>query len=100
MKSRGVNALPETIAELRLQDSRTQQQMAELALRERRQMLQWAGMRDAHNNLSADLTVRAASSGTVLEVLANPGQRLEAGMPLAKIARAGQLSIRLQASPE
>lgn len=88
------------IAGLRLQDSRTQHQLAELTVRERRQMLQLAGVRDANPSLSSGLTVHAATAGTVLEVLATPGQRLEAGMPIAKMARAGHLSITLQASVE
>ena len=88
------------IAGLRLQESRTQNELAQLALRERRQMLALAGTSAKVEHLSAGLTLRARASGVVLETTATPGQRLEAGMPLARIARGGVWSIDLQASPE
>jgi membrane fusion protein, heavy metal efflux system len=88
------------IAGLRLQDSRTQHEVAELTVRERRQMLQLAGVSASGNALQPGLVLRAVASGTVLEVSATPGQRLEAGMPVAKLARAGTWSIALQATPE
>lgn len=87
------------IAGLRLEDSRTQNQVAQLAARERRQALQMAGA-SVSESLQPELTLRAAAPGTVLEVLGSPGQRLEAGMPVAKIARSGRLSIALQATTE
>lgn len=88
------------IAGLRLQDSRTQNELAQLAVKERRQTLQLAGVNSASPSLQPALSLRAAAAGTVLEVLATPGQRLDAGMPVAKIARSGKLAIALQATPE
>lgn len=88
------------IAGLRLQESRTQHELAQLALHERRQMLNMVGVQSANAQLQPVLTVRASASGTVLEVSATPGQKLEAGQSLAKLARGGQLAIALQATPE
>lgn len=87
------------IAGLRLQESRTQNELAQVALRERRQALQMAGASTTGNTLQPGLTLRAAAAGTVLEVTASPGQRLDAGMPVAKLARGGQWAIALQATP-
>lgn len=88
------------IAGLRLQDSRTQHELAKLALQERRQMLKMAGFTQASASLQPILTLRAATTGTVLEVTATPGQKLDAGESVAKLARGGQLAIALQASVE
>lgn len=88
------------IAGLRLQDSRTQNELAQLALRERRQTLQMAGASTTNETLQPGLTLRASATGTVLEITATPGQRLDAGMPVAKVARGGQWAIALQATPE
>lgn len=88
------------IAGLRLQDSRTQNELAQLALKERRQTLQLVGVNTASPSLQPALNLRAAAAGTVLEILATPGQRLDAGMPVAKVARSGKLAIALQATPE
>ena len=88
------------IAGLRLQESRTQHELAQLAVKERRQTLQLAGVNTANPQLQPALQLRAAAAGTVLEVLATPGQRLDAGMPVAKVARSGKLAIALQATPE
>ncbi|EER58741.1 efflux transporter, RND family, MFP subunit [Acidovorax delafieldii 2AN] len=87
------------IAGLRLQETRTQNELAQVALRERRQALQMAGASTTGNTLQPGLTLRAAAAGTVLEVTATPGQRLDAGMPVAKLARGGQWAIALQATP-
>ena len=83
---------------LRLQDSRAASEQAQLALQERRQALQALGL--AGGVLQAQLALRAAATGTVLELSALPGQRLDAGMPVARIARSGQLALVLQATPE
>ncbi len=88
------------IAGLRLQDSRTQNELAQLAVKERRQTLQLVGVNTASDSLQPALSVRAMAAGTVLEVMATPGQRLDAGMPVAKLARSGKLAIALQATPE
>lgn len=86
------------IAEVRLQDTRSQHQLAQLAVTERRQMLHLAG--GDTRGLQAQLTLAAPAGGTVMEVLASPGQRLEAGMPVVRLARTDHLSIELQATAE
>lgn len=83
---------------LRLQDSRAANEQAQLALQERRQALQALGL--SGGALQAQLPLRAGATGTVLELSALPGQRLDAGMPVARIARSGQLALVLQATPE
>ena len=88
------------ISKLRLQDTRAQHEQAQWAVQERRQALRLVGMDMANAQLQPQMTLRAAVAGTVLEVTAVPGQRLDAGMPVAKIARSGQLVIALQATPE
>lgn len=87
------------ISGLRLQDSRTQHELARLTLQERQQALQLAGA-SGQGPMQAGMNLRASAAGTVLEVLASPGQRLEAGMPVAKLARDGALSLALQATRE
>lgn len=83
---------------LRLQDSRAAHEQAQLALQERRQALQALGL-NAGPQLQAQLALRAGAAGTVLEVSALPGQRLDAGMAVAKIARRSALELLLQAQP-
>lgn len=87
------------IAGLRLEDSRAQHRLAQLNVQERQQALRLAGAASTGAQLQPALAVRATAAGTVLEVQAAPGQRLEAGMPVAKLARSGQWAIRLQATP-
>ena len=87
------------IAGLRLEDSRAQHRLAQLNVQERQQALRLAGAAPTGGQLQPALAVRATAAGTVLEVLAAPGQRLEAGMPVARLARSGQWAIRLQATP-
>lgn len=81
------------IAQSRVQDSRAQAIHAEVAMSERQQTLRAAGMSDANlknilktKSLSPNLTIIAKSSGTVLDLTSQLGQRIEAGMPIAKIA--------------
>lgn len=95
------------VSEHRRNESRAQYEMASVAVRERRQALRLAGVSEAAlaqasrtAGLSPQLTLVAPVAGTVLEQIAMPGQRLEAGSPVAHIARAGRLAIELQASRE
>lgn len=81
------------IAQSRVQDSRAQAVHAEVAMSERQQTLRAAGISDASlknmlrtRSLSPNLTIVAKSSGTVLDLTPQLGQRIEAGMPIAKIA--------------
>lgn len=97
------------VAEHRRNESKAQYDMAALTAREHRQALRLAGVSEAALNraaagsgdaLSPLLTLAAPVAGTVLEQLAAPGQRLEAGSPVARIARGGRLAIELQASTQ
>lgn len=93
------------IAASRLQETRNQLVQSRVAVQERTQMLQLAGMSNAaiktlagQHGLNPALTVKSTLNGTVLELLVAAGQRVEAGAPLAKLARSGELWLELQAS--
>jgi multidrug efflux pump subunit AcrA (membrane-fusion protein) len=90
------------IAEQRRHESMAQAGMAELAEQERRQALKLAGvadkqLQDSREPLSPALDIAAPTGGTVLEQIASPGQRLEAGSPLVRLGRADKLAIEFQA---
>lgn len=86
------------IAGARAQASRNQLQIAEAAARERGQLLRMAGVRpDA--SFSGRTQVGAPAAGTVLEVLVQPGQHVDAGAPLVKFAARGPLWLELHAPP-
>lgn len=77
---------------------------AQAALSERKQMLRLSGMTDAAiaqlqsgNNLSSLLTVTAPIDGVVLEKSASAGQRLDAAVPIFKIAKIDPLALEIQA---
>jgi RND family efflux transporter MFP subunit len=79
---------------------------AQAALSERKQMLHLAGMSDAAiaqlqagNDISSLLTMTAPIDGVVLEKTADAGQRLDAAVPMFKIARLNPLSLEIQAPP-
>lgn len=93
------------IAASRLQETRNQLTQARVAVQSRAQMLKLAGMSDAaiaalasQHALSPIVDIRSRISGSVLEIMVTPGQRVEAGAPLAKVARSGELWLELQAS--
>ena len=93
------------IAQTRVQDSRGSALQASLAAKERYQSLRGAGMSSgdlkkllSSNTLVPMLTVNASVNGTLLELNLNPGQRIEAGMPIARIGKDGALWIEFQAS--
>ncbi|MDD0813937.1 efflux RND transporter periplasmic adaptor subunit [Curvibacter sp. HBC28] len=91
------------IAEQRLREARSQARMAQVSLDEKTQALQLAGLSARQlqqRQLDPHLTLLAPAAGTVLGLDASPGQRLEAGMPVARLARAGRLSIEVQASQQ
>ena len=84
------------IAQVRLQETRNQYEIAHSIAAERRQAMQLAGgVAESNQPL---LALNAAVAGTVMEVLATPGQRVEMGMPVLRIARAGLLAVELQAT--
>ena len=93
------------IALARLQESRAGAIGAAVAASERRHALRAAGPDDGalrklleSNSLTPTVTVMAGARGTVLELLLAPGQRIEAGMPMARIGRDGPLWIEFQAA--
>jgi len=93
------------IALSRLQDTRNAHVQARVAARERAQLLRLAGMNEAglralasRQAISSALPIGGRSAGIVLELLAVPGQHVEAGAPLARVARSGELVLELQAT--
>lgn len=89
----------------RAQETRNLLQQARVAVQERAQMLKLAGLSESAiarlNNpsgLTPVIDIRSSAGGSVLEWMVTPGQRVEAGAPLAKVARAGELWLELQAS--
>lgn len=89
----------------RAQETRNHLQQARVAVQERAQMLKLAGLSESAiarlNNpsgLTPVIDIRSSAGGSVLEWMVTPGQRVEAGAPLAKVARAGELWLELQAS--
>lgn len=92
------------IAESRFLATRGLSREAQAALSERKQMLRHSGMSDAAiaqllsgNNVSSQLTVTAPIDGVVLEKSADAGQRLDAAVPIFKIARLAPLALEIQA---
>lgn len=93
------------IATARLQETRNAAQQARLAMQERRQALRLAGLSDAQirhlvstASVQPALGVPATAAGRVAEVLVQPGQQVEAGAPLLRIARPVALGLALQAT--
>lgn len=87
------------IAGSRAQASQAQLQIAQATIRERGQMLQLAGVKP-NGQLSGRAAMNAPQRGTVIDMLVQPGQRVEAGAPILKFASEGALSIEMQAPPE
>ena len=92
------------VARSRLEESKSNLVQAQAALQEQRQVLRLAGLSDAAlsrlktpEGLSAELDLRAPGAGSVAEQLVQPGQRVEAGAPLLKLARKIDLQLELQA---
>jgi len=93
------------ISASRAQETRNLLQQARVAVQERAQMLKLAGLSEAAiarlntpSGLTPVIDIRSSAGGSVLEWMVTPGQRVEAGAPLAKVARAGELWLELQAS--
>lgn len=83
----------------RAQASQHQRQIARAELEERLQLLKLAGA-SPRGNLSGQTSLPAPADGTVVELMAEPGQRVEAGTALLKFASAGPLAMELQAPAE
>lgn len=93
------------IAESRLQEARSALVQSKVAEQEQRQALKIAGMGDkdigklaSSQAISPILTVAAPWAGTIIEQMVTPGQRVEAGAPLAKIAQSSKLLLELHAA--
>jgi multidrug efflux pump subunit AcrA (membrane-fusion protein) len=92
------------IAETRLQEARSTATQSRALASETAQMLRLVGMsekaiqslRNTHK-LSASLEITARTDGTVIEYNVVPGQQVEAGTSLAKLAQNGRLWIELNA---
>jgi multidrug efflux pump subunit AcrA (membrane-fusion protein) len=92
------------IAETRLQETRSAATQSRALASETAQMLRLVGMSDKAiqslrntQKLSANLEITARTDGVVLEYSVVPGQQVEAGAPLAKLAQNGRLWIELNA---
>ncbi len=92
------------ISESRYRATQSQFREANAALAERKQLLRLAGMSDAsiaqlqsENTLSSQLTIASPIDGVVLEKSASAGQRLDAAIPLFKVARLEPLALEIQA---
>ena len=92
------------IAESRYRKTKGLAREAQATLSERKQMLRHSGMSDAAiakllsgNNVSNLLTMTAPIDGVVLEKSADAGQRLDAAVPMFKIARLDSLALEIQA---
>ena len=93
------------IAQARLHESQGQAIQTEIAAKERYQSLRAAGMADgqirqllSHQTLVSTFTVSAGSNGAIVELEIHPGQRIDAGMPLAKISKDVPLWVEVQAT--
>ncbi len=92
------------ISESRYRATQSQYREANAALAERKQLLRLAGMSDAsitqlqaESTLSSQLTITSPIDGVVLEKSASAGQRLDAAIPLFKVARLEPLALEIQA---
>lgn len=92
------------ISESRYRAARGLALEAHATFSERRQILRLSGMSDSAisqlqsgNNLSSLLTMTSPIDGVVLEKTASAGQRLDAAVPIFKIARVDPLALEIQA---
>ncbi|MBC3870848.1 efflux RND transporter periplasmic adaptor subunit [Undibacterium oligocarboniphilum] len=95
------------IAQSRLQDSRAAALQTEIAAKERYQSLRSAGMSETaiqnlltQQQLSPVLVLAASAGGTLSEIQVRPGQRIEAGMPVASVSKDAPWWLELQASAQ
>ena len=87
------------IAGARAQLSQQQSQSAQASLRERAQLLNMVGVRPGAVS-AGGLAIAAPGPGSVVAVLAEPGQHVEAGAPLLRFASEAPLWLDLQAPPD
>lgn len=91
------------ISESRYRATQSMHREASAALAERKQMLRLSGMSDtditrlqSDNVLSSKLTLTSPIDGVVLEKTASAGQRLDAAIPLFKVAQLEPLALEIQ----
>jgi RND family efflux transporter MFP subunit len=91
------------ISESRLRATQSQQREATAATSERKQALKLSGMSDSaieqlqtRNILSSMLSITSPIDGVILEKTASAGQRLDAAIPLFKVARLEPLALEIQ----
>lgn len=87
----------------RLRATQSQQREAEAAMAERIQSLKLSGMSDSAigqlqsgNKLSSVLSITSPIEGVILEKTASSGQRLDAAIPLFKVAKLEPLALEIQ----
>ena len=92
------------VSESRYRATQSQYREASAALAERKQMLKLSGMSDkaiaqlqTGSNLNSLLSVTSPIDGVILEKTASSGQRLDAAVPLFKVARLNPLALEIQA---
>jgi RND family efflux transporter MFP subunit len=92
------------IAESRYRISKGVATEAQAVLAERKQMLHLSGMSEAAirqlqagSDLSSSLTITAPIDGVILEKNVSAGQRLDAAIPMLKMAKLNPLGIEIQA---
>jgi RND family efflux transporter MFP subunit len=92
------------IAESRYRATQSQYREASASLAERKQMLKLAGMSDksiaqlqSGNSLNSLLSVTSPIDGVILEKTVSSGQRLDAAVPLFKVAKLNPLALEIQA---
>ncbi len=91
------------ISESRYRATQSIYREASAALAERKQMLKLSGMSDndivrlqSDSMLSSKLTLTSPINGVVLEKTASAGQRLDAAIPLFKVAKLEPLALEIQ----
>ncbi len=91
------------ISESRYRATQSIYREASAALAERKQMLKLSGMSDSDivrlqsdSMLSSKLTLTSPIDGVVLEKTASAGQRLDAAIPLFKVAKLEPLALEIQ----
>lgn len=92
------------ISESRFRATQSAYRETNAALAERKQLLRLSGMSDAEINrlqsdslLSSQLVIVSPIDGVVLEKTASFGQRLDAAIPLFKVAKMEPLALEIQA---
>lgn len=92
------------ISESRYRATQSQYREANAAFAERKQILKLSGMSDAdiarlqsENMLSSQLNITSPIDGVILEKTASSGQRLDAAIPLFKVAKLEPLALEIQA---